>query len=366
MEDRDRKDRDRFDAVIDATFRQALRLAASDPLIALAGAKILVHQKRAAAIRRDLYRRGIVVPAVMMVSLTSRCNLTCKGCYMRAQNRDREPEMTADQLAGLVDQASELGVSAMVFAGGEPLLRSKEIVGLAAQYPRILFSFFSNGLLIDETMARSIGTRKNLVPVISFEGFRAETDLRRGNGVFDRLLLTCSLLRGKHIFFGCSVTVTSRNITQVLDEAFISQMIGEGARVLVFVEYVPIEHGTEDLVLSDEHRKALSGALRSFARKFPALFIGFPGDEEEYDGCLAAGRGFVHVSSAGALEPCPAAPFSDKDLTTTPLKDALRSELLEKIRRNHDLLTETRGGCALWTNREFVGTLTGNFQEERS
>jgi hypothetical protein len=119
MEDRDRQDRDRFDAVIDATFQQALRLAASDPLLALAGAKILFYQKRAAAILRDFYRQGIVVPAVMMVSPTSRYYLTCMGWYMRAQNRDRDPGMTADLLAGLGDQASELGVSAVVFTGKE-------------------------------------------------------------------------------------------------------------------------------------------------------------------------------------------------------------------------------------------------------
>jgi|GEM_PF-3870577 hypothetical protein len=30
---------------------------------------------------------------------------------------------------------------------------------------------------------------------------------------------------------------------------------------------------------------------------------------------------------------------------------------LTEYRRHHDLLTETNGGCALWTNREWVKTL---------
>ena len=72
--------------------------------------------------------------------------------------------------------------------------------------------------------------------------------------------------------------------------------------------------GTEDLVLTHEQKKTLQAVLADFNRKFPALFIGFPGDEDTYGGCLAAGRGFVHVSPSGDLEPCPAAPFSDANL----------------------------------------------------
>jgi MoaA/NifB/PqqE/SkfB family radical SAM enzyme len=94
-----------------------------------------------------------------------------------------------------------------------------------------------------------------------------------------------------------------------------------------------------------------------FSQTFPAIFIGFPGDEEVFFGCLAAGRGFVHISPSGDLEPCPAAPFSDVNLTTVPLREALRSRLLSRIRGEHGLLTESSGGCALRENRAWVQAL---------
>jgi MoaA/NifB/PqqE/SkfB family radical SAM enzyme len=128
-------------------------------------------------------------------------------------------------------------------------------------------------------------------------------------------------------------------------------MIDTGARVFTYVEYVPMEPGTENLVLTREQRKTLNTALPLFNRKFPALFIGFPGDEDIFGGSLAAGRGFVHVSPSGDLEPCPAAPLSDVNLATVPLKDALYSRLLSRIREEPGLLTETSGGCALRANR---------------
>jgi len=120
---------------------------------------------------------------------------------------------------------------------------------------------------------------------------------------------------------------------------------------------VPMEPGTENLVLTPAQKKMLNAVLSDFNQKFPALFIGFPGDEDAYGGCLAAGRGFVHVSPSGDLEPCPAAPYSDANLSAVPLKEALRSRLLSQIRDEHGLLTETSGGCALRANRAWVQTL---------
>ncbi|MCL5073057.1 MAG: hypothetical protein M1308_19540, partial [Actinobacteria bacterium] len=94
-----------------------------------------------------------------------------------------------------------------------------------------------------------------------------------------------------------------------------------------------------------------------YKSRFPALFIAFPGGEDEMGGCLASGRGFVHISAGGSLEPCPFAPYSDTNLKNLSLKDALNSEFLKKIRESHETLKGTRGGCALWENREWVKSL---------
>jgi len=348
-----------FDAAIADALQQALRIIRADPHLLLAGTPLLWHQKQAAATRAAHEKEGLFVPPVMIVSITSRCNLACAGCYMKQRRAQPIPDMSPDVLVSVVSQASELGVSVIVIAGGEPLVRSDEILGIALAFPQVLFPVFTNGLLIDEETATALTGLKNIVPVLSFEGFRSETDLRRGSGIYDRLLATCSLLKARGIFFGCSITVTRENTAQVLDEPFIRSMLAAGARAFVFVEYVPIEPGTETLVLTPDQRKRLCTSLGAFTQMFPALFIGFPGDEEEYGGCLAAGRGFVHISPSGDLEPCPAAPFSDANLAKVPLKEALRSDFLQHIRSSHDQLTETHGGCALWTNRAWVqGLLT--------
>jgi len=346
--------REVFDTTISETLAQAIRIIAHDPGLVIPGTVILHHQKKAAGIRKHHEREGLLVPPVLIASITSRCNLACAGCYMHGRHEKPAAEMSREVLSGVVDQAADLGVSVIVIAGGEPLVRQEEIVACARSHLEVLFPVFTNGLLIDEDAIGKIAACRNLVPIISFEGFREDTDSRRGDGVYDRLLAICARLKKSGIFFGCSVTTSQENFSRVTDETFVRQILEAGARVFTYVEYVPMESGTESIVLTHEQKKVLQIVLADFNRKFPALFIGFPGDEDAYGGCLAAGRGFVHVSPSGNLEPCPAAPYSDANLADVPLKEALCSRLLERIRNEHGLLTESAGGCALRANRAWV------------
>jgi len=355
----DNQYREMFNATIAETLSQAVRIIAGEPSLVIPGTVILHHQRKAAAVRRQHEREGLLVPPVMIVSITSRCNLACAGCYMHGRGEKPKAEMGPEVLASVVDQAAELGVSVIVIAGGEPLVRKEEIVRIATAHPSVLFPVFTNGLLIDDVMAAALAACRNIVPVLSFEGFRTDTDARRGSGVYDRLLSVCTRLKDRTVFFGCSVTTTRKNFDNVTSETFVQQMTGAGARVFTFVEYVPMAPGTEDLVLTREQKKTLQVVLSDFNRKFPALFIGFPGDEDTYGGCLAAGRGFVHVSPSGDLEPCPAAPFSDTNLSAVSLKEALQSRLLGRLRERPEFLTERSGGCALRANRARVQGILG-------
>jgi MoaA/NifB/PqqE/SkfB family radical SAM enzyme len=356
IEMNDRQYRETFDITIRETLGQAVRIIAADPALVIPGTIILRHQRKAAAVRTRHEREGLLVPPVMIVSVTSRCNLVCAGCYMHGRG-EGSGEMSPEVLASVVEQAAGLGVSVIVLAGGEPLIRHEEILRLARAHPRVLFPVFTNGLLIDDRVADAIAGCRNIVPVVSFEGFREETDGRRGSGVYNRLLSVCVRLKDRGVFFGCSMTATRNNLHHVTGEAFVRQRVETGARVMTFVEYVPMAPGTEELVLTPEQKKDLQVVLAEYSQKFPALFLGFPGDEETYGGCLAAGRGFVHVSPSGDLEPCPAAPYSDASLTSVPLEEALASRLLCRLREKPEYLTETAGGCALRANRAWVEDL---------
>ena len=160
--------------------------------------------------------------------------------------------------------------------------------------------------------------------------------------------------KAKTSSFGVSLTVTSRNFPLLTSESFFKEFLDAGCRLFIYVEYTPFEEGTEELALLPKQKAELDAHVKTLRRLHRSVVVSFPGDEEQYGGCLAAGRGFIHVGPDGSLEPCPFAPYSDTSLRSMSLREALKSGLLEKIRANHDKLSETRGGCALWENREWV------------
>ena len=164
------------------------------------------------------------------------------------------------------------------------------------------------------------------------------------------------LNKNKH-FFGTSLTLTSTNFETIINEAFIQNLVNLGCKFFLFVEYNPIKPGTEKLMVTESQRKKTMDKMRAFRAKWSALFIAVPGDEDEIGGCLAAGRGFIHISAEGDVEPCPFAPYSDMNLNNVSLKDALNSDFLRKIRENHAQLHGTDGSCGLWTNRKMVQAL---------
>jgi MoaA/NifB/PqqE/SkfB family radical SAM enzyme len=58
-------------------------------------------------------------PLIYGVALTDRCNLACRGC--RVANTGR-PDLTWDQLLGLLRDARRRGFRELYFSGGEPML----------------------------------------------------------------------------------------------------------------------------------------------------------------------------------------------------------------------------------------------------
>ena len=305
---------------------------------------ILEHQRQAAW-RRKGFEPDVLVPPLLIVSTTEQCNLQCEGCYARALHQQPRRELTRPQMDALLDQAAEAGCSALLLAGGEPLLRP-DWLAAAAAHPELLTLVFTNGTLLDEAMAEWFAAGRSLLPVISVEGGECATDARRGKGVGKQVQSALRHLRGKNVPFGLSVTVSRENIDAVTEEEFLAPFVQQGCRLAIFVEYVPVDDASKGLALSPKDKKRLYWHCKR--RGNGTLCLAFPGNERLLGGCLAAGRGFVHISASGDVEPCPFAGYSDRNLTAVPLVDALRSPLLSQIRRRHSLLQEGAvGGCAL-------------------
>lgn len=351
-----------LNAALKVFFKNGVRVALSHPRQAVPFVRAIFRLRKAARRRAVLRSQGTVVPPIVIFSVTDRCNLACAGCYAQSFRDATERELDAAAVRRVVQESRDLGVSFFVIAGGEPLLRP-ELAGIMADFPEIIFFVFTNGLLMDEPWLGALRRHRNVIPLLSFEGDRAMTDGRRGPGTYDRLMALCGELRCRGVFFGASLTLTRDHFPAITSREFTRGLVRAGCKFFLYLEYTPATEGTDDWVLTAEQRPRMREILSEFRAAFPALFIAVPWDEDDVGGCLAAGRGFVHVNPRGDLEPCPFAPFSDVNIGSVPLEAALRSKFLEAIRARPELAREKGGGCILWKERAFVTTLLGERPE---
>lgn len=335
--------------------KNILRATLKNPAAGAFFAKFALASKKAESRRTELGRQGEHIPSFLIASITGDCNLSCAGCYDRAnQSCKSSGEMNSEDWRNIFTQAEEAGISAILLAGGEPLMRP-DIIAEAAKVPNILFPVFTNGTMVDGDICRQFEKYRNLIPIISIEGNEIQTDARRGAGIYEKTMQAMQELHASGLSFGASITVTSETLAVVTSGSYIRSLRDKGCKAVVFVEYVPVE--TADLALSDLERNALAERVAALRVSEEIILISFPGDEKESGGCLAAGRGFFHINAAGGVEPCPFSPYSDTSLKHTTLREALRSPLFTRLREEGLLLKEHTGGCTLFEQADEVKSL---------
>ncbi len=336
----------------------ALRATVKNPRESAYMLKFAAASKKASNKRAAAEKNGEHIPPFLIASITSSCNLHCAGCYSRCNEAttDRKP---VDQLSGeewkkIFDEAEELGISFILLAGGEPLLRW-DVIQEAGRKPSILFPVFTNGTFIGGKYMDLFDQHRNLIPVISIEGNKEKTDSRRGEGVYDTLITAMDGLCERDLIFGASVTVTSENLNEVTSDEFLDSLSERGCKLVIYVEYVPVTDESTELALSDAQRDHLIDEVRRIRSDHQDMvFVSFPGDEKSSGGCIAAGRGFFHINSHGGAEPCPFSPYSDVNVRDTSLREALKSKLFMRIIEEDMLVDDHKGGCVLFEKREQV------------
>ena len=336
----------------------AIRATLSNPAESLFMARFAAASKIASKKRAELEAQDVHVPSFLIASITSSCNLHCAGCYSRANHAcvDSKPvdQLTTEEWKKVFDEADELGISFILLAGGEPMIR-RDVIEAAAEKPNILFPIFTNGTMIDEEYLKLLKQSRNIVPVISIEGREQKTDERRGPGVYQRVLTSMESMQRNKIIFGSSVTVTTENLEEVMSDLFLDKLKERGCKVVFYIEFVPVTPEATNLAPGDKEREYFNKRLAEVREKYTDMvFLAFPGDEKTSGGCVAAGRGFFHINSHGGAEPCPFSPYSDVNIRDTSLRDAIKSELFRKIRDNGTLLEDHVGGCILFEKKDEV------------
>lgn len=287
-------------------------------------------------------KAGFIPPWLLVLSPTMRCNLNCYGCSTRRYTKD--DDLPISIIDRLLNEAREMGIHFIVTQGGEMFVY-EEMLDLYKKHKDMYFQVYTNGTLIDKSMAKTIARLGNVAPMISIEGFRETTDRRRGKGVFDRAIQAMDFLKDQGCFFGASVTQTRHNTNEILTDAFFDMLIERGCFVIWFFQFLPIGKDPNlDLMPTPQQRWALRLKVNQI-RNLRPIFIGdFWNDGPFVGGCIAAGRRYLHINNRGDVEPCAFVHFAVDNIKNTTLKEALNSEFFRFLRSsqpygNGNLLT---------------------------
>jgi len=247
-------------------------------------------------------------PPTIFMSVTSRCNLLCKGCSAHKQ----EPaDLDIALMDWIISDAKNNGTRLFVFTGGEPFLRT-EIVSLMEKHSDTFFQIFTNGTLIDNRIAEGLSRNGNALVLFSLEGFSDYTDFRRGKDVFHKVTNAMRLLKEKGVLFGTSVLVTPRNFHVVTSNEFIEALIKRGVFFVWYLTYKPVGDKIDlKFLFPPNQRQLLSEKAIEIRNTFPIITIDHENDAAPIGGCLATNGIGIHINAKGGIEPCGILHYSD-------------------------------------------------------
>ncbi len=292
----------------------------------------IVNQLLVGTNRRKAFaaERGFYPPDAMLISPTMRCNLNCYGCYAGAYStREDLPYEVIDRLVG---ECKDMGIHLVLMTGGEPFLR-EDLFDLFEKHGDTTFQIYTNATLINEKMVERFVALGNVVPALSLEGLREETDGRRGKGQFDRIVKVMKWLKEAGLFFTVSTTQTSKNTDVLTSDAFIDFLVEKGCILIWNFYYVPVGRAPDlTLMVTPEQRNRMRERLAYFRATKPILFVDFWNDGCLTQGCIAAGRKYFHINANGDIEPCIFCHFASDNIKEKSLVEALNSPLFREIR----------------------------------
>ena len=301
---------------------------------------------------RDKYKCNI--PWTILFDPTSACNLHCKGCW--AAEYGHALKLSLDEMRSIVKQGRALGTHFYMLTGGEPLIRKDDIVTLAKENPECTFLIYTNATLVDEKLCRDIKKCGNITLALSIEGTKESNDDRRGEGSYSRTLKAMELLKREKILFGISICYTRKNVEAVTDDAFLDKMVDLGVKYALYFNYMPVGHDADkELIPTPMQRKYMyyfMKKMRNGKTGKPIFVMDFQDDGEYVGGCIAGGRNYFHVNSNGDIEPCVFIHYSDSNIRTDTLLDALRKPLFMAYRKGQPFNDNHLRPCPMLENPE--------------
>lgn len=289
------------------------------------------------------------IPWAILVDPTTACNLKCNGCW--AAEYDKNAALSFKTLDSIITQGKELGIYTYLFSGGEPLIKKEELIKFAEKHDDCLFLAFTNGTFVDEAFAKELARVGNFTLAFSIEGFKDETDMRRGEGCFEEVLKAMDILRKEGVIFGFSTCYHSKNYEVVSSDEYLDLMQEKGCLYGWYFTYMPLgKNASLDLLCSPDQREHMYHKIRESRSKRPMFLLDFWNDGEYVEGCVAGGRCYFHINANGDVEPCAFIHYSNVNIHDVSLVQALQCDLFKEFQKQQPFNINDLMPCPLLDN----------------
>jgi Fe-coproporphyrin III synthase len=182
---------------------------------------------------------------IVVWNITRTCNLKCVHCYSDSEAKSYEGELNTYEAKKVIDDLAEYKIPALLFSGGEPLVR-KDLFELVeyAKSKGLRTVLSSNGTLINEETARKIKQVGFSYVGISIDGIQEKHDFFRGvKGAFEKAINGIRFLKQYNQKVGLRLTLTKYNIEDL--PAIFDLILSEGINRVCFYHLVPAGRGKE-------------------------------------------------------------------------------------------------------------------------
>lgn len=182
---------------------------------------------------------------VVVWNITRACNLRCRHCYTDSGAGRDSGELVTEEALKLINDLAWFEVPAVLFSGGEPLLR-EDLFDLAsyARAKGLRTVLSTNGTLISREMAKKIRSVGFSYVGVSLDGMSAVHDDFRGvSGAFERTVFGIRQLIAAGQKTGLRLTLTDSTMDQI--DSIFDLVVKEGIRRVCFYHLVPSGRGKE-------------------------------------------------------------------------------------------------------------------------
>lgn len=256
------------------------------------------------------------IPAVVTVGITKKCQCKCTHCSAEYHMNSKEKELTTQDFIQAIKESVELGVTNVIFVGGEPLLNRNLKMIIQSINPYLSIStMFTNGEFLTKERCKSLKNSGIQGIFVSSDSYiEEEHNFLRKRKIFSKAIQGIENAKKENIPVAISSYLTKERVEKNYIEHFME--FGKSLDVIeiTFFDAIPIGrmYSNQDSFLDLEARKKILELTIYYReqKSYPILTPQSIVTSECGSGfCFAATTQF-YLSSQGYVCPCDFTPLT--------------------------------------------------------